>query len=95
MPMDYRRDRRYSHLPLEQVRKHYEVEKELRQVLLDAQLGERSQAFLFAYDELFRRVPWHPALTEISGIAAADLIASRAKKFHNFFLIAEISPYLK
>jgi len=84
MPIDYHTDRRYSHLTPEQVRKHYEAEKELRDYLLNAPPRKRGEVFLWAYDELFRRIPWHPALTEQSGTDAPELIKSRVKKISRF-----------
>lgn len=78
MPVDYRTDKRYRHLTHDQVRTHYEVEHELREHILRSSRDERSQAFSWAYDELFRRVPWHPALTEDSGIANEELITQRS-----------------
>lgn len=78
MATDYRADARYAHLSLLQVRKHYEVERELRESLLASLPTERTATFLWAYEELFRRVPWHPALTERSGADAPERAESRA-----------------
>jgi SAM-dependent methyltransferase len=47
----------------EQLRQHYEIEKELANQLRRATRQERSRLYPALYDELFRRVPHHPQLT--------------------------------
>lgn len=47
----------------EQVRMHYEVEKELAARLRNASKQERRSLYSSLYDELFRRIPHHPQLT--------------------------------
>jgi SAM-dependent methyltransferase len=84
MPLDYRKDGRYAHLTAEQVRRHYEEEKALRNHLLATSKEKRATAFLWAYDELFRRCPWHPALTERSGANAPEVIERRVQSFLPF-----------
>lgn len=44
----------------EQLRRHYEVERELAQRLLNSTRAERTALFRTLYDELFARVPDHP-----------------------------------
>lgn len=46
----------------EQLRNHYEVERELAQRLLKTPRKERAELFRTMYDELFERVPDHPRL---------------------------------
>ena len=58
-------DNRYRGIPIEKVRRHFEVEHELRGALLSSKKEERAEVFKWAYSELFRRVPWHPALHEL------------------------------
>lgn len=48
----------------EQIRQHYEVEKELAEKLRLASKQERRLLYAQLYDELFRRVPDHPQLTK-------------------------------
>jgi SAM-dependent methyltransferase len=48
--------------PLERIRVHYEVEKELAGRLLRSTRQERTRLFRTLYDELFARVPDHPRL---------------------------------
>jgi SAM-dependent methyltransferase len=45
-----------------EIRRHYEVERELADRLRASSRDERLQAYGALYDELFRRVPWHPQL---------------------------------
>lgn len=47
----------------EELRQHYEVEKELANRLRNSRRGERVAMYSQVYDELFRRVPKHPQLT--------------------------------
>lgn len=47
----------------EQIREHYEIEKELANKLRHASKPERRRLYSSLYDELFRRVPLHPQLT--------------------------------
>jgi SAM-dependent methyltransferase len=48
----------------EQIREHYEIEKELASRLRNASKEERRSLYAAVYDELFRRVPSHPQLTQ-------------------------------
>jgi len=48
--------------PLEQKRRHFEVEHELRERLLKSNRAERTTLFATLYGELFTRVPDHPRL---------------------------------
>jgi SAM-dependent methyltransferase len=48
---------------LDQLREHYEVEKELSNRLRLAPSEERRELYRSVYDELFRRVPTHPQVT--------------------------------
>lgn len=81
MPINYRMDDRYKHLTLNQVREIYIQEKSLAEQLLATPKSRRSEMFLWAYDELFKRCPWHPALTEKRGLDRPDLIEGRTQKF--------------
>lgn len=47
----------------EQLRQHYEVEKEIGDRLRQAPAEERLGLYPILYDELYRRVPLHPRLT--------------------------------
>ena len=57
----------------EQIRHHYEVEKELASVLRNASREERPGLYCQVYAELFRKVPDHPSLREDTEQAARSL----------------------
>ena len=46
----------------ENIREHYDVEKELAHKLRNATKEERGKLYSSLYDELYRRVPHHPQL---------------------------------
>ena len=48
----------------EQLRQHYEIEKELAGRLRHSQPDQRAAMYSEVYDELFRRVPEHPQWTD-------------------------------
>jgi hypothetical protein len=48
----------------EELRQHYEIEKELATRLRNSSRGERAAMYTQVYDELFRRVPKHPQWTQ-------------------------------
>ena len=58
-----RKPAEHEHRTPEQIRQHYEVEKELADRLRCAPPEQRSQLYPVVYDELLRRVPTHPNLT--------------------------------
>ncbi|MFH0786559.1 MAG: methyltransferase domain-containing protein [Pseudomonadota bacterium] len=57
---NHRRDQR----PPELFQEHYLIERELADKLRQASREERSHLYASLYDELFRRVPHHPQLTQ-------------------------------
>ncbi len=52
-----------SERTFEQIREHYEIEKELAARLMSASKEERRTLYTELYNELFRRVPSHPQFT--------------------------------
>jgi SAM-dependent methyltransferase len=56
----------------EELRAHYEVEKELANRLRNSSRAERLTLYTSVYNELFQRVPLHPQLTQkaLPGVAA-------------------------
>ena len=48
----------------EQIRQHYEIEKELADRIKNANAEQRCQLYTIVYDELLRRVPHHPHLIQ-------------------------------
>lgn len=57
----------------EQIKHHYEVEKELASVLRNASREERPGLYCQVYAELFRKVPDHPSLRENTEQAVSSL----------------------
>jgi SAM-dependent methyltransferase len=85
VPVNFQTDPRYRSLDPALVRRLYEVEKSLRARLLSAPAAQRATVFLRAYDELFERCPWHPALGE-----AAQSNTSRQQRN----LVEALKPFL-
>ena len=48
---------------IEQLKEHYEIEKELANILRESTREERKYLYSSLYDEMFRRVHLHPQLT--------------------------------
>lgn len=71
---------------LEQLRQHYEVERELADRLRRATKAQRRTLYSEVYDELFKRVPLHPQHTNKAD--AARLAADVAEKMEI------VAPYL-
>ena len=57
--------------PEEKIEFHYRLEKELSRRIRAAPCRERARVTLEAYDELFRRIPWHDGHLESAGARAA------------------------
>ena len=74
-PRSFRRPARNGRTP-EQVRQHYEVEKELAARLRMSSATERRQLYGEVYDELFRRVPDHPQLARKGSSRVRERVAS-------------------
>lgn len=47
----------------EQIREHYEIERDLAKRLIDSTREDRRLLYREVYDEMYRRVPHHPMLT--------------------------------
>jgi SAM-dependent methyltransferase len=69
-----------------QLREHYEIEKELAARLRSAPKEERRRLYGPSYDELFRRVPHHPQLTQRNDVNARRTDVSRQLRFLRRFL---------
>jgi len=76
---------------LEQIREHYEIEKELADRLRQAPRQERRHLYSCLYDELYRRVPLHSMLTRKSSFARTTMIVRLQMKFLRSFLDKEIT----
>jgi SAM-dependent methyltransferase len=71
---------------MEQIREHYEIEKELANRLRNASRQERRYLYSSLYDELFKRVPHHPMLTR--------KYSSKQKELHVSPQMKLIKPFL-
>lgn len=71
---------------LEQLREHYEIEKELATRLRESSREERSGLYASLYDELFRRVPHHPQLTQKSSSQEMSKMVFHQLRFLRRFL---------
>ena len=70
----------------DQIREHYEIEKELAAKLKNAPREERRHLYSSLYDELYKRVPHHPQLTNKS--------SPEDKKQKALSLLKYIKPFL-
>jgi len=69
----------------EQVRKHYEIERELASRLKDCTTERRRELYGPTYDELFRRVPDHPMLSrKVDPEATARAVKSQLRLLERF-----------
>ena len=70
---------------LNEIRQHYEIERELADRLRTANRTERLQLYGEVYDELFRRVPKHPQLTrKVDERERAAAVAERMSLLSRF-----------
>jgi len=81
----------------EQIREHYEIEKELAGRLRAASKEERRRLYTALYDELYRRVPLHPQLTQKADPAArAEAVAVQMRLLRRFLtpgsVFLEVGP---
>jgi SAM-dependent methyltransferase len=76
---------------LDQIREHYEIEKELANRLRFASKEERQDLYSSLYDELFRRVPFHPMLTRKKSPLDTKQAVSSQMKFLRPFLNKDIT----
>jgi SAM-dependent methyltransferase len=51
---------------LEQLKEHYDIEKELANTLRKSSKDDRQHLYTSLYDELFRRVPHHPLIGQLT-----------------------------
>jgi SAM-dependent methyltransferase len=80
-----------------QIQENYEIEKELASRLRDASKEERQSLYSSLYDELFRRVPDHPQLTQKASPEEKNRAIAWQMKFLKRFLrpgdvFAEVGP---
>jgi SAM-dependent methyltransferase len=80
-----------------QIREHYEIEKELAARLRNAGKEDRRRLYTTLYDELYRRVPLHPQLTQKADPAArAEAVAVQMRLLRRFLtpgsVFLEVGP---
>src|SRR5688572_1255610 len=78
--------------PPEMIRQHYLIEKELAARLRTATKAERRHLYTEVYDELFRRVPDHPQLSQ-NPAQRAHQVSERLALLHNY--LKPTSTYLE
>jgi SAM-dependent methyltransferase len=71
---------------VEQIREHYEIEKELAGRLRHAPREERLHLYSCLYDELYQRVPLHSMLTRKSSAARTEMMVRLQMRFLRSFL---------
>ena len=69
-----------------ELREHYEIEKELASRLRNASKEERRSLYASLYDEIYRRVPLHPQLTQKASPEQAARVVALQMKFLERFL---------
>ncbi len=70
----------------DQLRQHYEVERELSTILRNSTREDRQHLYSSLYDELFRRVLLHPQLTQIASAEATARTTAQQMRFLRRFL---------
>jgi SAM-dependent methyltransferase len=75
----------------EQLREHYEIERELANRLRNASRQERQHLYSSLYDEMYRRVPLHPQLTSKSSPRERESAVSRRMKLIKAFLGKDVT----
>lgn len=73
----------------EQIREHYEVERELADQLRYASKEERRKLYVSVYNELFKRVPHHPQLSHKASAEYTAREVARKMLFLRPFLHSE------
>ncbi len=84
-------------MTIEQIKDHYEIEKELASRLRNSTREERQQLYTSVYDELFKRVPYHPQLTQkLSTEDSARFVALSMRFLRRFLnpnsIFLEVGP---
>jgi SAM-dependent methyltransferase len=75
---------------IEQLREHYEIERELATRLRNAPRQERRYLYSSLYDELYKLVPLHPQITQKSFPQGTNPVVSIQMKFIKPFLGKDI-----
>lgn len=70
----------------EQIKEHYRIEKELSSRLRNSIREERQHLYTALYDELFKRVPHHPQLTQKSSFKVSAWVVAQRMQLISTFL---------
>ncbi len=73
----------------EEIRQHYNIEKELADRLRNSSKQERSYLYSSLYDELYRRVPLHSQLSRKASLSRSAFLVNLQMKFIRSFLRKE------
>lgn len=76
---------------IEQLKEHWQIEKELAYRLRNASREERSHLYSYLYDELYRRVPLHPQLTRKKSSAETAKAVGRQMQFLGRYLNKDVT----
>ena len=82
---------------IEQIKEHYEIEKELANRLRSSSREERRHLYTSVYDELYKKVPHNPKLLrKADSKATAWVVEQRMQLIHKFlrpdFTFLEVGP---
>ena len=80
-----------GHRTMEQLKEHYEIEKELAAKLRNASREDRRHLYTTLYDELFQRVTHHSQLTQKASPQEKEFAAAKQMNFINPFLVKDIT----
>lgn len=70
----------------EQIKEHYEIEKQLAKQLLNASKNQRKYLYTSLYNELFQKVPQHPQLQQKTNANASAQAVARKMRLVNKYL---------
>ncbi|MEH2435533.1 MAG: class I SAM-dependent methyltransferase [Nostoc sp.] len=81
----------------EQVKEHYEIEKELASKLLNSNREDRQKLYTALYDQMFKQVPHHPQLIRKADFKASAKEVARkmrliVKYLHDDSTFLEVGP---
>ena len=75
-----------NHRTRDEIKEHYEIEKELANRLRLASKSERRHLYSSLYNELYQRVPYHPQLTKKTSPQEQELATASQMEFIKPFL---------
>lgn len=82
---------KHEKMTYEQLKKHYEIERELAERLRNSTKEERRELYSSVYDKLFERVPQHPQLTRKVNAKATTVAVARQMRLLRNYLRPELT----